>query len=191
MQHVGRSKIEGVFKNVQKKLMNTAQRRLVAQLPIIVEKLHEYAVNHSAGRSMTGNWIDSFGVVLYRDGSPVAWANMTGEGSAGNKVEEEPIRTTLVNDEKFKKGTKRHDSQYQRRTFEVGNRPDRMGSSSNYFADDEVIRWLAHSRSNVKGFSYRVVSVTEYNRESARRALLQMSDEIESYGGKIWQFNLG
>lgn len=193
MRGPARSKAEGVFKNVQRRMISTAQLKLIAQLPAIMEHLHTHAVNLSGGgRSMTGNWLNSFGVVLYRDGSPVAIANMTGEGTVGGQLEDAPIRTTLINDERFKKGTRRHDDTYQRRTFTVGNKPDRMGSSSNYFADDEVIRWLSHSRSNVKdGFSYRVVSVIEYNRDAARQVLLNISDEIESFGGNIWQFHLG
>lgn len=191
MRGPARDQVRGVFKNVQTKLMNTAQRRLTAQMPLIMEKVHEYAKNHAAMSSMTGNWINSFGVALYRDGHLVAVANMTGEGTVGGALEDEPIRMTLVDDERFKKGTRRHDKTYQRKTFTVGNNPDRMGSSSNYFADDEVLSWLAHSWSRVKGFSYRVVSVIEYNRDSARMVLLQISDEIESYGGKIWQFKLG
>lgn len=193
MRGPGRSKEEGVFKNVQRKLMNTAQRRLVSQLPAIMERLHTQAFNLSGGgRSMTGNWINSFGVVLYRNGTPVAIANMTGGGNVGGRLEDPPIRTTLINDERFKKGTRRHDDNFQKRTFTVGNNPDRMGSSSNYFADDEVIDWLSSSRSSVKdGFSYRLVSVTEYNRGAARQVLLNVSDEIEGFGGRIWQFHLG
>lgn len=187
----GRSQIAGVFKNVQQRLMNTAQRRLTAQLPLIMSKIHEYARNHAAMHSMTGNWMDSFGVALYRDGHLVAVSNMTGGGTVGGEYEERPVRTVLVNDEIFKKGTRRHDKTYQSRSFEVGYDPERMGSSSNYFADDEVIRWLSHSSTRKKGFSYRVVSVIEYEKESARRVLFQISDEIESYGGRIWQFKLG
>lgn len=187
----GRSQIRGFFNNVQKRLMNTAQRRLVEQLPVIMSMIHQYAKNHAAMYSMTGNWINSFGIALYRDGQCVAVANMTGEGTVGNALEDEPIRMTLVNDEMFKRGTKRHDKTYQKKTFEVGYDPDRMGSSHNYFADDEVLSWLSHSRTNKKGFSYRVVSVIEYNTDSARRVLLQISGDIESRGGNIWQFNLG
>lgn len=186
MSGPGRTQFANVFKNVAERCKNTAQARLIAQMDNIMERVHEHAINyqHSKFGNMTGNWINSFGVALYRDGRLVAIGDMSGQ-------EDSPIRTTLVNDEVFKRGTRRFDSTYQSKSFEVGYNPDRMGSSSNYFANEEVVRWLSHSSTRKKGFSFRLVSVTEYEKDTARRVLLQVSDEIESAGGNIWRFNLG
>lgn len=178
----GKSDIKGYFNNVQKKLMNAAQRKLIEQVPAIVSALHDYVEDeriHGDFGSMTGNWVNSFGVALYRDGKCFAVANMKGE-------EDAPIRTTLIDYDEFREGTVRHDKSIQQSDFEV-----EKGSSSQYFADQEVLEWLSRSRSRSKGFSYRIVSVIEYKKDSARKVLLRLSDELESKGGNVWQFNLG
>ncbi len=180
------SQIQAVFKNVQKRCENTAQRRLTEQLPAIMSIAYDYATNyqHSAFGNMTGNWLNSFGVALYRDGHLVAVANMT---SAGADV---PIRTTLITGDWFKRGAKRYDNTYQMRTFEIdGNKY--QGAADQVFYNEEVISWLRHTWTRQKGFSMRLVSVTEYKKDTARRVLLQLSNVIESSGGNIWQLNLG
>ena len=186
MRKVGRSQIQNVFNNVAKRCYNTAQRKLTSQIQYIMESIHEHATSyqHSKFGNMTGNWINSFGVALYRDGKLVAIGDMGG-------IEDAPIRTTLINDEMFLRGQQRFDETYQKKTFEVGYDPEKMGTSRNYFSNEEVVRWLSHSSTRKKGFSFRIVSVTEYKRETAKRVLLQVSDEVESAGGNIWQFNLG
>lgn len=182
----GRQQIREVFKRVQQRCMNTAQRRLVENLPAMMEHIHEYAVNHQKAAQfsdMTGNWINSFGVALYRDGKLVAVSNMSGEV-------DEPIRTTLIDGDVFRRGQHRFDDTYQRTTFEIDG-DEHQGSSSQYMANEEVLRWLSRSSQRTEGFSFRVVSVAEYHKDAAKRVLLQMSGEIEAYGGNIWQFHLG
>ena len=183
---MGNSQITHVFKNVQKKLMNTAQRRLTAQLPGIMSALHDYVKDEQQKGnfgSMTGNWVNSFGVAAYRDGHCFAVANMSGE--EGN-----PIRTTLIEGDWFRKGERRFDSSTQQRTFEIDGKKYK-GAAEQVFYNEEVIEWLSRTWTHTKGFSFRIISVTEYHKQEARSALLRLSDEIESKGGSIWQFHLG
>lgn len=175
------SDIKHVFTNVQKKLMNAAQRKLAESLSGIMSALHDYAIDEQQKGdfgSMTGNWINSFGVAVYRDGKLFALANMTGE-------EENPIRTTLIDYDMFPKGQMRFDKSIQEDTFEVEH-----GTIEQVFYNEEVLAWLGRTWTKTKGFSFRVVSVTEYHKKEARQALLRLSDEIESKGGNIWQFHL-
>jgi hypothetical protein len=171
---------------VAKECYDLAEDRLREQIPTIMSSLHQYAIDQQQSekfKSMTGNWINSFGVALYRDGKLIALADMGG-------LEDDPIRTVLVDGETFDRGTLRFDERYQRITFVVGSKSDRMGSSSNYFANEEVVRWLQNSRTRSKGFTFRVVSVTEYQRDAAREVLLQMSDEVEQASGIISDLEL-
>lgn len=165
--------------------MNAAQRRLTDQLPGIMSALHDYVKDEERKGNfsdMTGNWVNSFGVALYRDGRCFAVANMSGE-------ENSPIRTTLIEGDWFKKGTRRFDSSTQQRTFEIDGEKYR-GASDQVFYNEEVLSWLSRTWTRRKGFSYRIISVTEYHRQEAKQALLRLSDEIESKGGNIWQFHL-
>lgn len=178
--------IRHFFKNVQKRCYSTAQLRLREQLPAIMEMAKEYALNHqhSAFGNMTGNWINSFGVCLYRDGKAVAVANMPTAGV------ESPIRVTLIEGDQFKRGTQRYDKTYQLRTFDIDGEKYK-GTAEQVFYDEEVMNWLRRTSTRQKGFSLRVVSVAEYQKDTARRVLLQLSNVIESKGGNIWQFKLG
>lgn len=185
-KRIGNRSVDTVFQNVAKKAYDTAQQRLTEQLPEIMDWARLYAEEEQRNgkfSDMTGNWINSFGVALYRDGRCVAVANMS-------NVEGNPIRTTLINDEVFKKGERRFDGSTQQEDFVVGYDPRKMGSSSNYFANEEVLAWLSRSRTTRKGFSYRIISVIEYHKREARQALLRLSDEMESRGGNIWQFHM-
>lgn len=173
--------IRHFFKNVQKKLENTAQKRLQEILPGIMSALHDYVVDEQQKGnfgSMTGNWINSFGVAVYRDGRCFAVANMSGE-------EGDPIRTTLIDYDLFPEGTMRFDHSTQQKDFEVAE-----GTAEQVFYNEEVLAWLGRTWTRQKGFSFRVVSVTEYHKKEARSALLRLSDEIESKGGNIWNFHL-
>lgn len=177
-----RNQIRHIFRNVAKRCYDTAESRLYAQLPAIMSIAHEYAIEEQRKAefgSMTGNWINSFGVALYREGRCVGVANMSGD-------EKSPIRMTLIAGGRFPKGEQRFDEEIQSRGFWT-----RHGSSGEYFADQEVLRWLGRSRSKSKGFSFRVVSVIEYHKQESRNVLLRLSDEFERRGGNIWQFNLG
>jgi hypothetical protein len=172
--------IRSVFKNVQKKVQNTAQRRLTEQLPTVMSAAEDYIRDEQQKANfgdMTGNWLNSFGVALYRDGRFVALAVRDGQ---------EPVRTTLIMGDEFKAGERRYDGSIQQQTFEVY----KQASSAQYFANEEVQNFLMRSRSKSKGFSIRVVSIIEYERKTAQNALLRLSDEIESKGGNIWRFHL-
>lgn len=175
--------ITHVFQNVQKKLENAAQRKLTAQLPGIMAALHDYVKDEQSFGSMTGNWVNSFGVALYRDGRCVAVANMSGEEGA-------PIRTTLIDGDWFKSGERRHDASVQQKTFEIDGKRY-QGASDQVFYNEEVLAWLGSTWTKTQGFSFRIISVAEYHRDAARRAMLRLSDEIESGGNGVWQFNLG
>lgn len=179
------TQISHVFKNVQKKAMNTAQRRLTDQLSGVMSALHDYVIDEQQNGnfgSMTGNWVNSFGVALYRDGMCVAVANMSNE-------EGSPIRTTLIEWDEFEKGEVRFDSSVQQRDFVIDG-DKYQGTLDQVFYNEEVIEWLTHTWTRQKGFSFRVISVTEYHKQEARNALLRLSDEVESMGGGIWQFHL-
>lgn len=174
------------FQNVQERVKNTAQRRLTEKLPGIMSALHDYVKDEQRKGNfsdMTGNWINSFGVAAYRDGRCFAVANMSGE-------EGSPIRTTLIEGDWFKKGQRRFDSSIQQRTFEIDG-AKYHGAADQVFYNQEVLQWLSRTWTRTKGFSFRVVSVTEYHKPEARSALLRLSEEISSGGGNIWQFHLG
>lgn len=174
--------ITQVFQNVQKKLMNAAQRRLTAQLENVMSALHDYVRDEQNFGDMTGNWINSFGVALYRDGSLVAIANMSNE-------EDAPIRTTLIDGDWFKKGQTRFDKSVQQKTFEIDGKKYK-GAADQVFYNEEVLDWLSSTWTKKDGFSIRVITVTEYHKKEARSALLRLGDEMENKGGYIWHFNM-
>jgi len=180
-----RDQIRKVFQNISKRCYDTAQVRLTGQMPAIMEMARQYALSyqHGAFGNMTGNWLNSFGVVLYRDGRPVAISNMSAAGVDG------PIRTTLIEGDWFRRGEHRYDDTYQRVTFEVDGEKYK-GTAEQVFYDEEVMEWLSRTWTKSKGFSFRVVSVAEYHRDAASRVLLQIGNEMEVRGGNIWQFNL-
>lgn len=178
--------IRHFFKGVQARCYDTAQRRLSQQLPAIISLIERDAREYQSQlefSDMTGNWINSFGVVLYRDGRAVAVADMSSEVGS-------PIRTTLIDGDRFAKGKVRFDDSVQEHTFYVDGDTVK-GSSGRYFSDERVLGWLRRTWTKRTGFSFRVVSVAEYQKEAAKRVLLRISDELESRGGNIWQFNLG
>lgn len=173
--------IRHFFKGVQKRCQDTAQRRLEEMLPGIMSALHDYVEDEQRKGnfgSMTGNWRNSFGIAVYRDGRCFAVANMSGE-------EDSPIRTTLIDYDLFPEGSVRFDKSIQQKEFEVEE-----GTAEQVFYNEEVLSWLGRTSTRQKGFSFRVVSVTEYHRKEARQALLRLSDEMESKGGNIWNFHL-
>lgn len=178
----GSAAIRHAFQNVQKRCYDTAQRRLSEQLPYIMDMAREYARNHQQGDfgDMTGNWLNSFGVAIYREGRPVAIANMSSADV------DAPIRTTLIHGDIFDAGMQRYDETFQLNDFE----PEE-GTEEQVFYNEEVVSWLSRTWTKSKGFSFRVVTVAEYHIDTARRVLLQLSNEMEARGGYIWQFNLG
>lgn len=177
--------IEAFFKGVQQRVMNTAQRKLSEMLPAVMEVASEYIyAEHNFG-DMTGNWINSFGLALYRDGRFVRVVTLAEVANEGT-----PIQPVLQSGDTFNKGQLRHDDRYQKKTFVIDGVRNR-GSHGEYFANEKVVSVLRHTHTSAKGFSFRVVSVAEYHKDEAKRALLQISDFIESRGGNVWQFNLG
>lgn len=173
------------FKNVQKRLMNAAQRRLQEALPAVMEVASEYIYHEHNFGDMTGNWINSFAIALYRDGRFVRVITLAEAANEGA-----PIQPVLISGDSFNKGWQRHDDRYQKKTFYIDGIKN-QGSHGQYFADEKVVSVLRHTHTKAKGFSFRILSVAEYHKEEARRALLQVSNYIESKGGNIWQFNLG
>ena len=181
-----KEEIRKVFQNVSRKCYDSAQAHLTEQLPAIMDMARRYALAYQHGDfgNMTGNWLNSFGVVLYRDGRPVAVANMSAAEVDG------PIRTTLIEGDWFKRGEHRYDDTYQRVTFEIDGEKYK-GAAEQVFYDEEVLDFLGSTWSKQKsGFSFRVVSIAEYHRDAASMVLLQVGDEMEARGGNIWQFNL-
>lgn len=182
----GRTRVDAFFKNVQQRLMNAAQRKLTAQMPGIVSALHDYVRDEQQKGNfsdMTGNWVNSFGVAAYRDGECFAIANMSAE-------EGKPIRTTLIEGDIFKAGKKRYDRSTQQFFFEIDGEKYH-GAAEQVFYNEEVLLWLSRSWTKRKGFSFRIISVAEYHKQEAKTAMLRLSDEIESKGGNVFQFNIG
>lgn len=177
--------ISTFFKGVQQRYMNAAQRKLQEMLPAVMQVASEYIYNEHNFGDMTGNWINSFGIALYRDGRFVRVVTLAEVANEG-----EPIQPVLQSGDSFNRGQKRHDDRYQKKTFVIDGVVHK-GSHGEYFSNEKVVSVLRHTSTNVKGFSFRVVSVAEYHKEEAKRALLQISDFMESRGGNIWQFNLG
>ena len=180
-----KAQITHVFRNVQQRLMNSAQRRLTDQLQSVMFAAYDYATEQQRNANfsdMTGNWINSFGVALYRDGRCVAVANMS-------ENVDEPIRTTLIDYDVFEAGERRFDSSIQQKSFEIDGERYK-GAADQVYYDEEVLKWLGRTWTKQKGFSYRVISVAEYHKPEARTVLLMLSDEMESKGGNIWQFHL-
>lgn len=173
------------FKGIQRKAMNAAERKLSQMLPSVMLAASEYIYNEHDFGDMTGNWINSFGLALYRDGHfvrVITLAEVANEGA--------PIQPVLQSGDTFNKGQQRHDEKFQKKTFVIDGIKHK-GSHGEYFADEKVVSVLRHTHTSAKGFSFRIVSVAEYHKEEAKRALLQISDFIESRGANVWQFNLG
>lgn len=181
----GRLNIKQFFDNVRKNAYNKAQREMTRGLPRAMEVLHTFAREKMAElkkSDMTGNYINSFGIAIYRNGEFIACATSNDiEGS-------NPIQMTLVTGEKFPKGRTRYDGGVQQHTF---NAPD--GSMRHIFANEEVVRWLRRYPPRVRkdkdSLSYRVVTVVDYAKMlGGNIVLLKLADDIESRGGDIREF---
>lgn len=181
---MARSSIKQVFDNLRKNAYNTAQRRMVQGLPNAMQVIHQYALDTMKElglSSMTGNYINSFGIAIYRDGEFIACAT-------SNDIEgHSPITMTLANGDKFEKGRERYDGGIQGKTFSSAAGTHRI------YADEEVIRWLRRYpprvRKNGSSLSYRVVTVVDYAKMvGGDTVLLKLSDSIESRGGYIKEF---
>lgn len=176
--------IRGFFDNVRERIEERAQQNYVNALPFIADIMHDYAVQEMKKMkktSMTGNFINSFGIALYKDGQFVA------VGTTHDIEGEDPIQVTLASGDIFRKGRRRYDGRKQFRTFY-----DAEGSQK-IFANQEVVKYLQrYPPTKKKGFSFKIVSVVDYSElVGGHQVLLRIADDMENYGGEIMQFNLG
>lgn len=181
---MARSNIKQVFDNLRKNCYNAAQRRMTEGLPAAMEVIYAYAqqkMEELDKSSMTGNYINGFGIAIYRDGEFIACATSADVGS------DSPIQVTLASGDVFQKGRQRYDGSEQKHTFKASVGTHRI------FANEEVVRWLRRYRPRAsKGKSslaYRIVNVVDYSKLlGCDRVLLQLADSVESRGGTIKEF---
>ena len=180
-----RLNVKQVFDNIRRNAYNKAQREMTAGLPLVMDEVHQFAREKMwelQKSDMTGNYINSFGIAIYRDGEFIACATTNDiEGS-------DPIQVTLASGDKFEKGRTRYDSTVQKSTFKA-----RLGSMHRIMANEEVVRWLRAypPRVSKKGpsLSYRIVTVVDYAKMvGGDKVLMMIADDIESRGGDIRYF---
>lgn len=185
MANPRRSNIKVVFDNLHKKAYNKAQLEMTKGLPYVMEMVHDYAretMEELKKSDMTGNYINSFGIAIYRNGDFIACATT-------NDIEgEDPIQVTLANGDKFQKGRERYDHNTQEHTFTA---PE--SSMRRIMANDEVVKWLRRYpprvSKNKDSLSYRIVTVVDYAKMvGGNKVLLRIADEVESLGGDIREF---
>lgn len=178
------SSIKGFFYAKKKELEDKLQSRLLDNLPVIADMLHDYAeeeMKKAKKSSMTGNFINSFGVALYRDGKFIA------VGTTHDIEGESPTQVTLATGDTYGKWRMRYDGRMQFHSFRAPQGAHR------FYANIEVVNWLRrYPPSRKKGFSFRVVSVVDYSESvGGDRVLLRVADGIESRGGIVTELNLG
>lgn len=178
------SSIKGFFYAKKKQMEKRLQDRLVDNLPVIAEMLHEYAEEEMKKRkmsSMTGNFINSFGVALYKDGEFVA------VGTTHDIEGESPTQVTLASGDTFRKWQMRYEGRMQFHSFTATEGEHR------FYANEEVLRWLQrYPPSRKKGFSFRVVSVVDYSESvGGDTVLLKIADDLENRGAIVSEFHLG
>ena len=180
-----RSNIKAVFDNLRKNAYNKAQLEMTKGLPYVMSEVHQFArekMEELDKSDMTGNYINSFGIAIYRNGMFIACATT-------NDIEgDEPIQMTLASGEKFVKGRQRYDGNVQEKTFKA---PE--GSIHHILAHHEVISWLKRYRpkvsKNKESLAYRIVTVVDYAKMvGGNKVLLQIADDIENRGGDIREF---
>jgi len=163
--------------------MKKVEERLTENLPIIADMMHEYAeeeLKKLKKSSMTGNFINSFGVALYKDGKLVAI------GTTHDIEGESPTQVTLASGDTFTKWRMRYTGKMQFHTFTAPEGTHR------FYANEEVLRWLSrYPPSKKKGFAFRVVSVVDYSDKiGGDTVLLRVADDIENNGGVVTEFHL-
>lgn len=179
-----KSYIKGFFDNIRERIEDKAQENLEEMLPMLAFIMHGYAeeeMKKHKARSMTGNFINSFGIALYKDGVFVA------VGTTHDEEGKAPIQVTLASGDTFRKGRKRYEGRKQFHTFKA---PE---GTHKFFANEEVLSWLSkYPPTRKKGFSFRAVSVVDYSDSvGGTQVLLRLADDIESAGGFVSEFNLG
>lgn len=178
------SNIKGFFYARKNWIMDKFQSRLTDNLPILAEMMHEYAeeeLKKNKKSSMTGNFINSFGVALYRDGKFVA------VGTTHDIEGDSPTQVTLASGDTFAKWRMRYEGRKQFHTFVATEGTHR------FYANEEVLRWLSrYPPSKKEGFSFRAVSVVDYAKTvGGETVLLRLADDIENRGGVVSEFHLG
>ena len=176
--------IKGFFDNIRERIEDRAEENLREALPMLAFIMHGYAqeaLKKAKKRSMTGNFINSFGIALYRDGKFIA------AGTTNDEEGRDPIHVTLAAGDVFVQKTMRYEGRRQFHTFVA---PE---GSQNIFANEEVLRWLQrYPPTKKKGFSFRAVTVVDYAESlGGSTVLLRLADDIEGMGGIISEFNLG
>lgn len=178
------SNFKGVFENIRERIEEKAQQSLTDMLPTLAFLTHEYAkeeMKKNKMSSMTGNFINSFGIALYKDGRFVAI------GTSHDEEGKSPIRLTLASGDSFEQWEIRYEGRKQYHKFIATEGTHRI------FANDEVVNWLRrYAPTKKKGFSFRAVSVVDYSQTvGGDRVLLRLAEDIENSGGIISQFHLG
>jgi len=180
----GNNNIKGFFYWADKRIKNNAEKRLIDFLPVIADKLHDYAIEEMKNQkksSMTGNYINSFGVALYRDGKFIA------VGTTHQIEGDTPTQVTLASGDTFLKWQTRYEGRMQFHTFTATE------GSHRFFANEEVLKWLRrYPPSKKQGFAFRCVSVVDYSSSvGGQKVLLRIADDIENKGGVVTEFHLG
>ena len=178
------SNIKGFFDGVSERLAERAEDNLVQMLPTLAFLMHSYAkeeLKKHKKSSMTGNFINSFGIALYKDGKFVAVSTTHDEEGKS------PIQVTLASGDTFRQGRKRYEGRKQFHTFEAEE------GTHNIFANVEVLNWLKrYPPTKKKGFSFRAVSVVDYaDVVGGDNVLLRLADDIEGAGAIVNEFHLG
>lgn len=179
-----KTSIKGFFKNLHSEIEDRAEENLKDMLPTLSFLMHEYAeeemkkLNKS---SMTGNFINSFGIALYKDGKFLA------VGTTHDEEGRDPIQVTLATGDTFRKRRRRYSGSKQMHKFVATE------GTKHIFANVEVLNWLRrYPPTRKEGFAFRAVSIVDYNESvGGDKVLLRLADDIEQSGGIITQFNLG
>jgi len=179
-----KSYIKGFFDNIRERVEDRAEKNLRESLPMLAFLMHEYALEEmkkNKKSSMTGNWINSFGIALYRDGRFVAVATSHDEEG------QTPVHITLAAGDTFNQWEVRYDGKKQFHAFTATQ------GTEHFYANEEVIEWLQkYPPTRKKGFSFRAVSVVDYTDiVGGEKVLLRLADDFENMGGIVTEYNLG
>ena len=181
---VGRRNFKRVFDNIRKNAYNKAQREMTKGLPFAMAEIHQFAREKMAElkkSDMTGNYINSFGIAIYRNGEFVCCV------TSHDIESDSPIQMTLAAGDKFPVGKQRYDGSAQEHPFKATE------GMRHILADQEVVRWLRRYRprvdKNKESLAYRIVTVVDYAKMvGGDEVLLQIADSIESRGGDVKAF---
>jgi len=178
------SNIKVFFDGIRKRIDDRAEQNFIESLPMLAGILDDYAREELKRRkkaSMTGNFVNSFGIALYRDGKFVAVGTTSDVEGTG------PIQVTLAKGDAFLANRSRYDGRWQFHDFVAPEGTKRI------FADQEVVKYLQrYPPTRKKGFSFRVATVVDYSDSvGGREVLLRFENDMEGYGGEVIRINLG